>query len=45
MSADVSPYAVSAFRRMSDTPLFTKPLDVRALAFTLYETVIPVGRR
>jgi CheY-like chemotaxis protein len=45
MSADVSPYAASAFRRMSDTPLFTKPLDVRALAFTLYESVIPVGRR
>ena len=45
MSADVSPYAASAFRRMSDIPLFTKPLDVRALSFTLYESVIPVGRR
>jgi CheY-like chemotaxis protein len=45
MSADVNPYAASAFRRMSDTPLFTKPMDVRALSFTLHEMVVPVSKR
>jgi CheY-like chemotaxis protein len=42
MSANVSPYAASAFRRMSDTPLFTKPLDTRLLAHTLQEMVAPI---
>ncbi len=45
MSAGVSPYAAAAFRRMSDTPLFIKPLNARALAFTLHEMVVPVGKR
>ena len=44
MSANVSPYAASAFRRMSTTPLFTKPLDPRLLAFTLQEMVAPLAR-
>jgi CheY-like chemotaxis protein len=39
MSADVTPYTACAFRRLSDTPLFTKPLNVPALAFALYEMV------
>ena len=45
MSANVSPYAASAFRRMSATPLFTKPMDVRALSFILHEMIVPVCRR
>jgi DNA-binding NtrC family response regulator len=45
MSADVSPYAASAFRRMSATPLFTKPMDIRALSFILHEMIAPVGKR
>jgi len=45
MSANVSPYAASAFRRMSATPLFTKPMDVRALSFILHEMIVPVGKR
>jgi DNA-binding NtrC family response regulator len=44
MSAEISPYAAAAFRKMSDTPLFTKPLSVRSLAFTLHEMVAPVSR-
>jgi DNA-binding response OmpR family regulator len=44
MLAAVSPYAASAFRRMSDTPLFTKPVVTRALAFTLHEMIVPVGK-
>jgi DNA-binding NtrC family response regulator len=39
MSADVPPYTASAFRRLCDTPLFIKPLDVPALALALYEMV------
>jgi DNA-binding NtrC family response regulator len=39
MSADVSPYTASAFRRLCDTPLFIKPLDVPALARSLTELV------
>lgn len=39
MSADVTPYTACAFRRLSDTPLFTKPLNVSALAFALHEMV------
>jgi CheY-like chemotaxis protein len=42
MSADVTPYTACAFRRLSDTPLFTKPLNVPALAFALHEMVIAV---
>ena len=42
MSADVTPYTACAFRRLSDTPLFTKPLNVPALAFALYEMVAAV---
>jgi DNA-binding NtrC family response regulator len=45
MSGDVSPYAASAFRRMSATPLFTKPMDFRALSFILHEMISPVGKR
>jgi DNA-binding NtrC family response regulator len=45
MSANVSPYAASAFRRMSATPLFTKPMDIRALSFILHEMIAPVGKR
>jgi trehalose 6-phosphate phosphatase len=41
----VSPYAAAAFRRMSDTPLFTKPLAPRALSFTLLEMIAPVRKR
>lgn len=37
MSADVTPYSASAFRRMSDTPLFVKPIHAPALAFALHE--------
>ncbi len=44
MAGDISPYAASAFRRVSDTPLFTKPLAVRALVHTLTEMTIPVER-
>ena len=42
MSADVTPYTACAFRRLSDTPLFTKPLNVPALAFALHEMVAAV---
>jgi DNA-binding NtrC family response regulator len=45
MSGNVSPYAASAFRRMSATPLFTKPMDMRALCFILHEMIAPVGKR
>lgn len=39
MSADLTAYTASAFRRMSGTPLFTKPLDARALSLALSELV------
>lgn len=42
MSSDVTPYTASAFRQLSDTPLFTKPLNVPALAFALCEMVAAV---
>ena len=45
MSADVTPYTACAFRRLSDTPLFTKPLNVQALAFALHEIVAAAVRR
>ena len=45
MSADVTPYTACAFRRLSDTPLFTKPLNVPALAFALHEMVASAVRR
>ena len=41
MSGNVSPYTASAFRRMSATPLFTKPMDIRALCFILHEMIAP----
>ena len=44
MSADVTPYTASAFRRLSDTPLFTKPLNVPALSFALHEMIAAVRR-
>ena len=44
-SANVGPYAASAFRRMSATPLFIKPMDVRSLSFILHEMIVPVGKR
>ncbi|HEY1186525.1 MAG TPA: response regulator [Gemmata sp.] len=40
MSGGVNAYTASAFRRMSGTPLFTKPLDPRALATALHEIVL-----
>ena len=40
MSGGVNAYTASAFRRMSGTPLFTKPLDPRALAAALHEIVL-----
>lgn len=43
-SAEVSPYAAVAFRRMCDAPLFTKPLAPCAISFTLLEMVAPVCR-
>jgi CheY-like chemotaxis protein len=45
MSANVSPYAASALRPTPPTPLFTKPMDVRALSFILHEMIVPVGKR
>jgi CheY-like chemotaxis protein len=45
MSADVTPYTACAFRRLSDTPLFTKPLNVPALAFALHEMIASAVRR
>lgn len=39
MSADLTGYTASAFRRMSGTPLFTKPLDAGALSLALFEMV------
>jgi CheY-like chemotaxis protein len=45
MSADVTPYTACAFRRLSDTPLFTKPLNVPALAFALHEMVVAAVRQ
>lgn len=45
MSADVTPYTACAFRRLSDTPLFTKPLNVPALAFALHEMVSATVRQ
>ena len=45
MSADVTPYTACAFRRLSDTPLFTKPLNVPALAFALHEMVVATVRQ
>lgn len=45
MSADLTAYTASAFRRLSGTPLFTKPLDARALSRALYGMVSqPVGK-
>lgn len=45
MSAGLTAYTASAFRRMSGTPLFTKPLDARALSRALYEMVSqPAGK-
>jgi len=35
MSADVSPYAAAAFRRLSDVTLFPKPLDIESVSGTL----------
>ena len=43
-SDGISPYAAAAFRKVSDTPLFTKPLSARSLAFTLHEMVAPMSR-
>jgi len=45
MSTDVTPYTASAFRRLSDTPLFAKPLNVPALAFALHEMMAAAVRR
>ena len=45
MSADVTPYTASAFRRLSDTPLFAKPLNVQDLASALHEMVAAVIRQ
>src|SRR5262245_31319742 len=45
MSADVTPYTACAFRRLSETPLFTKPLNVPALSFALHEMVAAAVRK
>jgi DNA-binding response OmpR family regulator len=45
MSAEVTPYTACAFRRLSDTPLFTKPLNVQALSFALHELVASAVRQ
>lgn len=45
MSADVTPYTACAFRRLSDTPLFTKPLNVPALSFALHELMASAVRQ
>ncbi len=42
MSAAVTPYTASAFRRLSDTPLFAKPICAPALAFALHELLAAV---
>lgn len=39
MVGGVNAYTASAFRRMSDTPLFTKPLSADALAAALSEMI------
>ena len=44
MSADVTPYTASAFRRLSATPLFAKPVDAAALSFTLHELMTAAVR-
>lgn len=41
MSGGVSAYTASAFRRVSGTPLLTKPLNARWLAATLSEMTAP----
>ncbi len=43
MSGGVNAYTASAFRRMSGTPLFTKPLDTHALACALHEMMAPAA--
>lgn len=43
-TSPVGPYAAAAFRRMCDTPLYTKPLDARCLSLTLFEMAAPVVR-
>ncbi|MCE9560754.1 MAG: response regulator [Planctomycetes bacterium] len=44
ISGDISPYAAAAFRRTNDIPLFTKPLALRALVYTLTEMIVRVER-
>ena len=44
MSAEVTPYTASAFRRLSDTPLFAKPIDPPALALALHELMAAARR-
>lgn len=45
MSGGVSAYTASAFRRVSETPLFVKPLNARSLAFDLSQMMAPTDRR
>ncbi|AWM38643.1 Response regulator receiver domain protein [Gemmata obscuriglobus] len=40
MSGGVKAYTASAYRRMSGTPLFAKPLDPRALAAALHDLLL-----
>lgn len=47
MSADVSPYAAAAFRRLTATPLFAKPFDLPAASAalrTMVEAAPPIDR-
>lgn len=44
MSADVTPYSASAFRRLSVTPLFAKPVHAPALSFALHEMIAAAVR-
>jgi CheY-like chemotaxis protein len=38
-------YAAAALRTAWDIPVFTRPPDARALSFTLFEMIAPVGKR
>lgn len=44
MSADVTPYTAAAFRRLTDTPLFAKPIDAPALSFALHGLIAVAAR-
>jgi trehalose 6-phosphate phosphatase len=43
MSAEVDPYAAAAFRRLSETPLVTKPVRIDAVEPVLRSLLAPAG--